>query len=69
MYNISTEIIGKWSWEGEGQGYKYTQMVWADTEAVGCGFLTTKDITMEEDIARMKAEGTQNLDESVSITF
>ena len=55
--------------KGAGKGYKYTQMVWADTEAVGCGFLTTKNITMEEDIERIKAEGNQNLVESVSIAF
>ena len=47
----------------------YTQMVWADTEAVGCGFLTTKDVTMKEDIERMKAEETENWVESVSIIF
>ena len=41
-------------------------MVWADTEAVGCGFMTTRDVTLEQDIAWVeKQNGTQNYVESV----
>ena len=32
----------------------YAQLVWANTEAVGCGYLTTRDATFEEDIKKLE---------------
>ena len=50
-------------------GPYYTQMVWADTEAVGCGFLTTKDISFEEDHDKMAWMGGKSWVESVRVIF
>ena len=50
-------------------GPHYTQLVWADTEAVGCGFVTTKDITFEKDIEKMTWMGAKDWVESVRIFF
>ena len=44
-------------------------MVWADTEAVGCGFLTTKDISFEEDHDKMAWMGGKSWVESVRVIF
>ena len=44
-------------------------MVWADTEAVGCGFLTTKGITFEDDKEKMTWMGAKDWDESVRVIF
>ena len=44
-------------------------MVWADTEAVGCGFLTTKGITFEDDKEKMTWMGAKDWDESVRAIF
>ena len=50
-------------------GPYYTQMVWADTEAVGCGFLTTKDISFEEDHDKLAWMGGKSWVESVRVIF
>ena len=50
-------------------GPYYTQMVWADTEAIGCGFLTTKDMTFEEDKKKMAWLGGKSWVESVRVIF
>ena len=44
-------------------------MVWADTEAVGCGFLTTKGITFEDDKEKMAWLGAKDWVESVRVIF
>ena len=44
-------------------------MVWADTEAVGCGFLTTKGITFEDDKEKMTWMGAKDWVESVRVIF
>ena len=48
----------------------YAQLVWANTEAVGCGYLTTRDVTFEKDIKKLETmEKPEEYVESVRNVF
>merc|ERR1719295_1882635 len=66
--NLLGQIIkDQWYSQVSLLGPYYTQMVWADTEAIGCGFLTTKDMTFEEDKKKMAWMGGKSWVESVLV--
>jgi len=47
---------------------KYAQLVWANTEAVGCGYMTTRNVTFKEDIKKLESmENPEEYVESVLI--
>ena len=48
----------------------YAQLVWANTEAVGCGYLTSRNVTFEEDIKKLESmENPEEYVESVRTLF
>ena len=48
----------------------YAQLVWANTEAVGCGYLTSRNVTFEEDIKKLESmENPEEYVESVRNFF
>ena len=49
---------------------KYAQLVWANTEAVGCGYMTTRNVTFKEDIKKLESmENPEEYVESVRTLF
>ena len=80
---MSPEAVGSWSTltvngtiVAEKESYlllgceNYAQLVWANTEAVGCGYLTTRNIAFEEDIKKVNTmENPEEYVESVRDLF